>query len=63
MQLFPQMLLPAKIIFGNANISHGVLDWRESAFVDDKIAKEFERFALDEGDIVLSLDRPLITTG
>lgn len=47
----------------NANVSHGILDWRESAYVDDKIAKEFERFALSEGDIVLSLDRPLITTG
>jgi type I restriction enzyme S subunit len=47
----------------NANVSHGVLDWRESAYVDEKVAKEFERFALSEGDIVLSLDRPLITTG
>jgi type I restriction enzyme S subunit len=47
----------------NVNVSHGVVDWRESAFVDDDIAKEFERFALSEGDIVLSLDRPLITTG
>lgn len=47
----------------NVNVSHGVVDWRETAFVDDTIAKEFERFALNEGDIVLSLDRPLITTG
>ena len=47
----------------NANVSHGVLDWRESKFVDGKVAKEFERFTLSEGDIVLSLDRPLITTG
>jgi len=47
----------------NVNVSHGVLDWSESAFVDDKIAKEFERFSLSEGDIVLSLDRPIITTG
>ncbi len=47
----------------NANVSHGVLDWRDPVFVDDKVAKEFERFALSEGDIVLSLDRPLITTG
>ncbi|MCB1599540.1 MAG: restriction endonuclease subunit S [Xanthomonadales bacterium] len=47
----------------NVNVSHGVVDWRESAFVDDDIAKEFERFALSEGDIVLSLDRPLIATG
>ncbi len=47
----------------NLNISHGILDWRESAYVDDSIAKEFERFALSEGDIVLSLDRPIISTG
>jgi type I restriction enzyme S subunit len=47
----------------NLNVSHGVIDWRESAFVDDDIAKEFKRFALREGDIVLSLDRPIITTG
>lgn len=47
----------------NANVSHGVLDWREAKFVNDEIAKEFERFALNEGDIVLSLDRPLITSG
>ncbi len=47
----------------NVNVSHGILDWRESKFVDGKVAKEFERFALSEGDIVLSLDRPLITTG
>jgi type I restriction enzyme S subunit len=47
----------------NVNVSHGAVDWSESAFVDDDVAKEFERFALSEGDIVLSLDRPLITTG
>ena len=47
----------------NANVNHGFLDWRESAFVNDDIAKEFERFALAEDDIVLSLDRPLIATG
>ena len=47
----------------NANVSHGVLDWQESAFVDDEVAKEFNRFSLSEGDIVLSLDRPIIATG
>lgn len=47
----------------NANVHHGFLDWSESVFVDGKIAKEFKRFALDEDDIVLSLDRPLISTG
>jgi type I restriction enzyme S subunit len=47
----------------NANVSHGVIDWRQSVYVDDDIVQEFERFVLREGDIVLSLDRPLITTG
>lgn len=47
----------------NVNISHGVLDWDESAFLDEEIAKDFKRFALSEGDIVLSLDRPLISSG
>jgi type I restriction enzyme S subunit len=28
-----------------------------------KRASEFERFSLDEGDIVLSLDRPIISSG
>jgi type I restriction enzyme S subunit len=47
----------------NVNVSHGTVDWRESVCVDNEVAKQFERFALSEGDIVLSLDRPLITTG
>jgi len=31
--------------------------------VDARIAREFRRFALAENDIVLSLDRPLISSG
>jgi type I restriction enzyme S subunit len=30
----------------NLNVSHGTLDWRESAFVDEKVAKEFERLRI-----------------
>ncbi len=47
----------------NVNVSHGVIDWRETAFVSQSVAEEFARFALSEGDIVLSLDRPIITSG
>ncbi len=47
----------------NANVGHGKLDWREAVYVDQERANEFERFRLSEGDIVLSLDRPLISTG
>jgi len=47
----------------NINIGHGDINWRQSAFVDPDIEQQFLRFALNEGDIVLSLDRPLISTG
>lgn len=47
----------------NMNVSHDNLDWSDSKYVDDDVASEFEQFSLSEGDIVLSLDRPLINTG
>lgn len=47
----------------NANVSHGHLDWEQVACVDTDTAAEFERFALEVGDIVLSLDRPIISSG
>jgi type I restriction enzyme S subunit len=47
----------------NVNVSHGFLNWSEPAYVSQEVADEFSRFALSEGDIVLSLDRPLISTG
>jgi type I restriction enzyme S subunit len=47
----------------NANVGHGFLNWQDTVFVDQNVADEFHRFALQEGDIVLSLDRPIITTG
>ena len=47
----------------NQNVGHGTVDWAKPKRVSAERAEEFKRFALDEGDIVLSLDRPLITTG
>ncbi|MFM0181612.1 restriction endonuclease subunit S [Paraburkholderia aspalathi] len=47
----------------NTNISHGYIDWDQVARVDADTAAEFERFALEVGDIVLSLDRPIISSG
>jgi type I restriction enzyme S subunit len=47
----------------NVNVSHGVLCWDDSACLPEKSAAEFGRFQLKENDIVLSLDRPFITTG
>ena len=47
----------------NVNVSHGHVDWSQSAMLDPVAAKEYEPFALRAGDIVLSLDRPIISTG
>lgn len=47
----------------NVNVAHGTIDWAATACVDEARASEFARFSLNKGDIVLSLDRPFITTG
>lgn len=47
----------------NVNVSHGQLDWSQSAFVSTDLAEEFSQFYLTAGDVVLSLDRPIISTG
>jgi type I restriction enzyme S subunit len=49
----------------NVNVGHGSLNWQSdnTACVAEESALDFQRFNLKEGDIVLSLDRPLISTG
>jgi type I restriction enzyme S subunit len=47
----------------NVNIAHGHVDWNTPAYIDGALAKEYVQFALDEGDLVLTLDRPIISTG
>ena len=47
----------------NQNISHGELDWRETEYLPDDRAHEFKKWALRPGDLVLSLNRPFISTG
>ncbi|MDP3082588.1 MAG: restriction endonuclease subunit S [Rubrivivax sp.] len=47
----------------NVNVSHGHLDWQQTACVSRAVADEFAQFALAEGDVVLTLDRPIISTG
>lgn len=45
------------------NIGHGELHWDESRMLEHDRVAEFSRFELSAGDIVLALDRPLISTG
>ncbi len=47
----------------NINVGHGTLQWDDVARIPTDRKGEFDRFALKEGDIVISLDRPLISTG
>jgi type I restriction enzyme S subunit len=47
----------------NANIGHGVLDWSETARIPEERRAEFSRFELQLGDILVALDRPIISTG
>jgi type I restriction enzyme, S subunit len=47
----------------NANIGHDEIRWTDVVHIPEERVPEFERFRLNEGDIVLTLDRPFITTG
>ncbi len=47
----------------NCNIFHGLVDWSNTAYYPESALDEFKRFELLKGDIVLSLDRPIISTG
>ncbi len=47
----------------NLNISHGFVDWAQPVMIESKAAVDYQQFALQTGDIVLSLDRPIISTG
>ena len=47
----------------NVNVGHGQLDWQTVACVSPKVADEYAQFSLSEGDVVLTLDRPIISTG
>lgn len=47
----------------NANVGHGEVRWNDVVHLPKDRLAEFERFQLNEGDIVLTLDRPFIVTG
>lgn len=47
----------------NANVGHGEVRWQETVYLPEEMCAEYERFSLNEGDVVLTLDRPFIVTG
>jgi type I restriction enzyme, S subunit len=47
----------------NVNIGHGSVDHKNIAYYPDFEWEKFKDFELSQGDILLSLDRPIISTG
>jgi type I restriction enzyme S subunit len=47
----------------NINIAHGNTKWEERVCIPEHMATDYEKYNLTLGDIVISLDRPIINTG
>ncbi len=47
----------------NQNVYHGELEWSDTVHLPASRRSEFPDFELGEGDIVITMDRPLIKTG
>ena len=47
----------------NANILPGRVYWDDSVFLDEADAKKFPSYLLKDGDVLISLDRPIISGG
>jgi type I restriction enzyme, S subunit len=47
----------------NANIGHGNVVWDDIVRLPEERRQEFKDFELCEGDILITLDRPIISTG
>lgn len=47
----------------NVNVGHGEIEWTQTVHVPTERREEFARFDLREGDILITLDRPIISTG
>ncbi|MBB1390467.1 restriction endonuclease subunit S [Shewanella sp. SG44-6] len=47
----------------NINIAHSETKWGDQACIPSSLAAEYEKYRLSAGDIVISLDRPIINTG
>jgi type I restriction enzyme S subunit len=47
----------------NINIGHGSIDWSDIVHISREQIDGYDKFALSDGDILISLDRPIISTG
>lgn len=47
----------------NANILPGEIYWDDTVYLDPSEASRYPSYVLEEGDVLISLDRPLISSG
>jgi type I restriction enzyme S subunit len=47
----------------NQNVYHGELDWSDAVHLPPDRRSEFKQYELFEGNVVITMDRPLISTG
>jgi len=47
----------------NQNVYHGTLEWSEAVHLSPERRGEFAAYEMNVGDVVISMDRPLISTG
>jgi type I restriction enzyme S subunit len=54
---------PGVPLLRGANVATGRVDWTDRALLHPDVASSFSDYLLSEGDIVIAMDRPLISTG
>ena len=47
----------------NQNVYHGTLEWSDTVYLPPERRHEFPAYEMNVGDVVISMDRPLISTG
>jgi type I restriction enzyme S subunit len=47
----------------NTNILPGIVYWDDQAFLSEDESKQFTSYELNDGDVLISLDRPIISSG
>ncbi len=50
-------------VLRNVNMGVGEINWKDVAKIPESIASEYPEYSLEAGDILLSLDRPIINAG
>ncbi|MEL7470858.1 MAG: restriction endonuclease subunit S [Pseudomonadota bacterium] len=51
------------LLVRGANVAPGRIDWTDAKRLDPDLAPDYQQFRLSSGDIVVAMDRPLISTG